>query len=321
MPVYRICNYALESDVPLPELAETGQEQGDSRFRLTRDRPSVPVPHEWERHWSLPGDVPWLRFARIGKKHFLRFPDRADFIVSADGRDIECCAPSETPEDTVRHLLLDQVIPLILSLRSGLVLHASAVRTPRGAVAFLGKSGAGKSTIAASLASQGLPLLTDDCILLEEQDGDLLVIPSYPGLRLWDDMIPPLFGGAPALDRVSHYNDKKRIGGKDGQLAFSDRPAPLARLYVLDPPDGQGAIRTLSIRPFSGRESFIELIRHAFFLDISDSRRLRRDFTAVGRAAERLLLRRLSYPRDVRQLPAVRDAILSDVGAGRDLAV
>ena len=45
------------------------------------------------------------------------------------------------PEVTVRHLFLDQVIPLVLSRREPIVLHASAVQTAHSVIAFAGKSG------------------------------------------------------------------------------------------------------------------------------------------------------------------------------------
>ncbi|HKS96499.1 MAG TPA: hypothetical protein VJV74_10250, partial [Terriglobia bacterium] len=123
------------------------------------------------------------------------------------------CRPRKAiPLDTVRHLFLDQVFPLLLSKRGRLVLHASAVLIPGGAIAFLGETGQGKSTLASSFSQRGFPFLTDDCLLLEEKGGQLVGIPSYPGLRLWPKTVAALFAEEPPVSRVAHYTTKKRLG-------------------------------------------------------------------------------------------------------------
>jgi len=44
-------------------------------------------------------------------------------------------------------------------------------------IAFLGETGQGKSTIAASLGRQGFPVVTDDCLVVEEKEDEILGIP------------------------------------------------------------------------------------------------------------------------------------------------
>ena len=71
--------------------------------------------------------------------------------------------------------------------RGFLVLHAAAVDTPAGAVAFAGVSGAGKSVLAAALAQRGAPLLADEVLPIELCDGGRppLAHPSDTRLLLW----------------------------------------------------------------------------------------------------------------------------------------
>ena len=59
-------------------------------------------------------------------------------------------------------------MPLALSRQGIPAFHASVVTVPGGAVAFLGKTGAGKSTLAASFALGNSAFLTDDGLLVEE---------------------------------------------------------------------------------------------------------------------------------------------------------
>jgi hypothetical protein len=81
----------------------------------------------------------------------------------------------------------------IAGFRRGHVpIHASAVSTPRGCVAFAGQSGAGKSTTAAWLISLGYPLYADDLCLADLSGNEVTVGRGIQELRLWDESIQAL---------------------------------------------------------------------------------------------------------------------------------
>ena len=302
-----MCQLGLKSNIPLPELPPASGKEAECSFQLSAAREPCHTPGEWFHHWCFPDGKIWLAFARVGPDYLLRFPELADFVVSADGKQIRCLQMSATPVETIRHLLLDQVIPLVLSKRGELVLHASAVETPRGAIAFLGTTGWGKSTLAASFSEQGFRFLTDDCLLLKESGQQLVVIPSYPGLRLWPEAVSALFEDEPGLSQVAHYTVKKRVS-RNGGLRFSSEPVPLRRMYFLVAPEEARA--AISINAVSPREAFIELVKYAYVLDITDRERLKEDFQRVSRLAVLPLFYRVAFPRDFSLLPAVRQAIL-----------
>ena len=121
----------------------------------------------------------------------LRFPELADFIV--EGNNISCHPRPGCREESLRHLLLDQVIPRVWAHTGHLVLHASAVKLPDGRViAFLGESGWGKSTLVAALQGADCQLISDDCIHLASCEEGVRLTPSYVGLRLNEDSIKAL---------------------------------------------------------------------------------------------------------------------------------
>jgi hypothetical protein len=74
------------------------------------------------------------------------------------------------------HLLRDHVVPRRLSLRGERVLHATAVEFDGLAVAFVGESTAGKSTLAAAGMTAGGRLLADDTLRLVVTDGASVLI-------------------------------------------------------------------------------------------------------------------------------------------------
>src|SRR5215469_2762240 len=246
MPTYSICNIALESDLSLPELVGAKSQTPEIRFLMTHTASSDDADCEWLHTWTLPDGTPWLEIGRQARGYLLRFQELVDFAVSRDAREIVCYAASDTPSETVRHLLLDQVLPLVLSSQGQLVVHGSAVLTPTGTIAFVGDSGSGKSTLASSFTEDGMAVLTDDCLLLEEKEGCLTAIPSYPGVRLWPNMADAVVGKGRALAEVAHYTEKKRVNRSAGIL-FSTRPAKLRRMYFLAPSEEHEQIAHVKI--------------------------------------------------------------------------
>jgi hypothetical protein len=313
MPTYRICNIALESDLNLPELEGAKSHTPGIRFRMSRAALSDGADCEWLHTWSLPDGTPWLTIGRQARGYLLRFQAMVDFAVSRDRREILCHAASDTPSETLRHLLLDQVLPLVLSWRGQLVLHGSAVLTPKGTIAFVGNTGSGKSTLASSFTEDGMAVLTDDCLLLEEGNGCLTAIPSYPGVRLWPRVAEAMLGKGSGLTEVAHYTEKKRLNRSAG-IQFSTRPAQLRRMYFLAPIEEDGQIANVRLTPLSSRDVVVELVKYTYLIDVTDRVRLRREFERLSRVATQPLFYRLSFPRDFSRLAEVRRAILTDVG-------
>ncbi len=312
MALYSICGFTLESTIPLPELLPAYNKEPELAFRLLRaQRVDAPVP--WLHHYPLSDGRPWLSVGELGTGYLFRFPDLADFHLLPKAKEIRCYPNPNTPLETIRHLLLDQVIPLFLSERGKLVLHASAVVTPEGAIAIVGETGRGKSTLTASFAQRGFSVLTDDCLLLEERKGQPYCIPSYPGLRLWPDSISALFGNKSRLPRVAHYANKKRLTPRDGRLRFATEAAPLHKIYVLAATQQTEYLMT-TIDRLSPRDAFMELIGYPYRLGVSERKRLRKEFELIGHVASSLPVCRLALPKNLALLPVVQDAILTDLG-------
>ena len=182
--------------------------------------------------WIFPDGTLWTRFYHTGEGYLLRFPNLGDFDISADGRAVRARPAPGISEDTMQHLYLNQVMPLALSKQGRIVFHASAVETGNGAIAFLGESGRGKSTLAASFAAGGQRFLTDDALLLDPTEGGYLVQPSHPSIRLWDDSQEALLAADAELAPPVQYTPKARILSGD-TLPFCNAARRLRRVYFL----------------------------------------------------------------------------------------
>jgi hypothetical protein len=311
---YRICDLVLTSNIVLPELSPARAFDVECQFELLPAGNPSADDVDWFHHWTIEenGEEDWLRFARTGEGYLLRFPACGDFFVSADAAKIQCRPLPGKPEVTVRHLLLDQVLPLVLSRRERIVLHASAVLTGHGVIAFAGKSGQGKSILAASFAQEGCPLLSDDCLVLRAEHGRWTAIPSYAGVRLWPSAAGELLREEMRAADVAHYTIKRRFD--DTQvLPFASGPAPLRRLFFLADDAGEVSLEKLS----PGR-TIMALVGFAYNLDIKDAAFLRRQFDAVVRLTEEAPAYAIHYPREFTSLPAVREAIFRHLEEDRD---
>jgi hypothetical protein len=308
---YHAYGLVFSSDLPLPELAVADTSVVPASLAVSlRSDPVREDGWRWLQPRPAKTEGPWLAVAKREGRHRLLFDGDADFVVAADDAAVVAHAPTPAALEAVRRRLVDQVIPLVMSHLGRFVLHASAVATPHGAVAFIGAAGAGKSTLSASFGLRGVPVIADDAVFVEKEGGAWLAIPAYAGVRVWPDVLPALAAaGTSAGARRSgdvDSADKRRLTSGDG-VRFATMPMHIRRVYVLD----TGPVR---IERLTRRDAVMALLGHTFVLDISDRRRLAGTFSRVAAASEALDVRRLTYPRDLDALPHASDAVLADVG-------
>ncbi len=237
--------------------------------------------------------------------YLLRFPGLADFGVSADGLQITCVPTPEVGNETLRHLYLNQVLPLALSKQGKLIFHASAVEIGGLAIAFAGQSGRGKSTLATSFATNGYRFLTDDGLRVEANGSDYRVLPSHPSIRLWQDsrsaLIKPDAKTAPTLKFTSK---SCFLAGKS--IPFCDSPRPLRKFYFLD----DGGVPGITFRRMKPAEALIELVKHSFLLDIEEQDLLAAHFDELSEMVSQRIYYHLDYPRRYEDLPDIRRQII-----------
>ncbi len=325
MQAYKFCDWIIESTLPLPELVASHEQQPACTilfFTATVGEciARACMPHDWLHHWRWRDGQIFLSYAQEKSNHHLRFPDLADFVVDARGKEIRCYPNANTDLAMIKHLLLDQVLPRVLSQRGRAVIHASGALLPDGAVAFLGESGWGKSTLAASFHQQGMPLLTDDCLLLNLAGEQVSCMPTYAGLRLWPDMVSTLFEDAPRLAPMASHSSKQRLFLDDYQQRNAKQALPIQGIYVLAPPVQQVKPTPVVITPLSQREALFELFKHSFQLDITDLRRIQQVFIFFSRIVKIIPFFRLDFPREHTFLPSVQAALLKNQATYKVLA-
>lgn len=286
------------------EYADSEQASFDD-YRLEDARAQKSLNDQPFHQWTLPDGSPWTTFYRCGAGFLLRFPRFADFHVSEDGCDTCCIPVPGTSEEICHHLYLNQVLPLIQGRQGKLVFHASAVALGGRAIAFLGASGRGKSTLAAAFTRAGMEFLADDAMVLESTEVGYRVLPSHPSIRLRLDTQRALIGSYPEDLGGPLLAGKLRIeAGR--YLSHCDEPRPLFAAFFL----GEGDSKTIDAAPLQGAEAVTEWVRHTFILDFDDQAWLALHFEDVATLSETVTCYRLDYPRRFEDLDKLRAAIV-----------
>ena len=178
--LYTIFDVTIQSDIELPELPAS---DADSNIRIKLGKPAGVDLSTFEHRfdWGRPGEPVICSVSRKEGDFLFVYPGSVRFHISASGV-IHCMPEPGYPEQALRHILINQVIPRFLAEQGCLVIHASAVQLPTGkVVAFLGNSGFGKSTMAASFLREGGAVLADDCVLLRSEQTRVRLIGAFPG--------------------------------------------------------------------------------------------------------------------------------------------
>ncbi|WP_420457509.1 hypothetical protein [Rubrivirga sp.] len=166
-----------------------------------------------------------------------------------------------------------ELFSVLLRQRGLLVLHGSGVSKDGVAVGFVGDSGWGKSTLAASLVTRGWSLLTDDLLVVDGLDqtaGLPTAIPSHPSMRLSPEAADAVADQGQNQRGVAHERTTKRH--VEWEEAFSTEPASLAHVFVLDPRPSE-AHRAVRIPVREAMAQFLYHTRGQKVLSAADDRR------------------------------------------------
>ncbi|MGE0040496.1 MAG: hypothetical protein AB7O67_03115 [Vicinamibacterales bacterium] len=303
---YRMSGLTIASDLALAPLPAAGPAHRRVDWHLTTAPPASREERvTWFRRWFDPDRRLWLRFGRLAAGYRLRFAHSASFDVHPGQRRIVCRRERGTPLRTLRHLFLNQVLPLAAATPERLVLHASAVSGRGGAIVFVGAGGRGKSTLAAAMTAREHRLLTDDALVVEPGKGHMLACPAFPEIRLWPDSARALTRGGGRAERAAHYTTKRRLPGPGP--AFEARRRPISRIYLLDRSARAGA--GVSVTPVTPRDAVPHLVRTAFVLDTGDRRLMRGTFELISSLVAVTPVFRLRYPDALARLDEVVQAV------------
>ena len=251
--LYNIFGINICSELAIPELAE-------------KDRGHVHASIQYGNIESPP--LPNGKYSSIVTREGEGF---LCYIKSIGG--VKVCNDSKiivSPEDGAeekgfRFLVSGVAIGFLLHLRGLLTLHASAVAIQGRAVAFVGRTGMGKSTTAAALHSRGHSVVTDDLLVLDTAGESVQAYPGFPHLKLTPESIIKSVNKDPNhVPKIDPEGPKHSFAAEEN---FADKPLPLQCIYVLDYKEDESPALHSSAplsKALTGKDACIELVRNSY---------------------------------------------------------
>jgi hypothetical protein len=227
--VYLQCGIRLRSEVELHLPEERGTEWDvDVRWGSpVHDSAELPPGEVIAVYES--GDNSWYTATWTGSGYRMRFRDCGEFEISEDLSEVVVRRDPAGRTELLPILLAGTVSAFLLTLRGHLVLHASAVAVDGAALAFVGQSGRGKSTMAALMCVAGAELVTDD-VLSVDPGPPPTCAGGAPEVRLREKAVA-IVDAQPAIATRTTADD--RLAFAPGAASYE--PRPLAGIVIPAP--------------------------------------------------------------------------------------
>jgi hypothetical protein len=292
---YSAYGLSVYSEMMLPELAEgVAASHGEMpiTIRLGEVQPSRQAQASMVGNYCWEGD----------NTFYLDISQVARFLVS-EGRDILVDRFAGAEEDTVRLFLLGSAFGALLYQRGLLVLHGNAVKVGQACLICVGRSGVGKSTLAAAFMQQGYDLLADDVIPVRAS-GE--AIPGFPRIKLWEDAALKLEIDTADLRRVSPGIEKFNL---PVFARFVREPLPIRWIYSLETHDSADLV----IETISGVERYSELLANTYRSEFLVGGQMKKDhLLSCGELVGKIHMARILRPSDGYPLEALVARILEN---------
>lgn len=236
----------------------------------------------------------------------LRFFDLAGAWISRTERSIHAFPlVSGLSPHTFDHFVMDVVLPRVIAESGDLVLHGALVAQGMDGACLLGRSGLGKSTLAAALRNAGWTFFGDDALELGADGEEITARATYPSLRLFPDSLRQIYPDPPTcLSPVADYLNKFRMD--PGGAVPAGEASRLRAVFVLGEDDGSGDV---TVQPLAASKLCMALVAHSFALDPSDPASAHRRLSFASAVTAAVPGFALNYPRDYARLPEVIDRV------------
>ncbi|MFX0202084.1 MAG: hypothetical protein ACFFCW_38730 [Candidatus Hodarchaeota archaeon] len=310
--IYHLYGLYLRSQwhLPCPELKESGLPE----VRLLEGSSSL-FPETYLKNKGKRNKQAFFHYTHLQDgSTYIRWSGLFEFLISDSGGSILGRQHNNTDTEAFINYLLGQVLSFAMIKQGIEPLHSTVVRVDGGAVGFIGDCGYGKSSLGASFLQAGFPLLTDDLLILKENNGCFAAYPGFPRIKLFPKIAKKLIGEN--VESFPMNNVTSKLILPLDRYQFARTTVPLRSIYVLAPPAASLRSKKVSIRRLSQRRAFLSLLRNTFNTKVTEPERLKGQFTFFTQIVSKVPIKTLSYPRSLKSLPLVREAILDDLKHG-----
>ncbi len=227
--------------------------------------------------------------------------------MSSDGSEVRAHSSAEVTDDDLALLIESAILGGAMRLMGHACLHATVLTANGRAVALMGQSGAGKSSLAWALLRQGCRLLSDDFGAFVLCDDAVLAQPGRTKLRLWPDVTKRFTVWTASVERLYP------LVAELGKLVVNDpeavetSPTRLHAIYLLSQRDaGLSEPLIADIQPC---DRLVALASNLYGSIGPGTEARRRELTTLAKVAAAVPVRRLSLPDNLDALPSVAERL------------
>lgn len=245
----------------------------------------------------------------------LRCYRACDFVLDSTLSEVTVHLVQGADPELASVLATGMLASFVLVLRGHTVLHASAVQVDDVAVAFVGRSGMGKSTMAALMCAEGASLVTDDVLRVDlpGSSGAPMCHRGAMELRLRKSAghLASRFAGDVGQRRTVDERDALRLEGS------AVTQLPLAAI-VIPMPEHDQAVTEPTLTRLGGAESLLTLVRFPRLLGWRDQGIIDRHFHELGDIVRQVPVYTARMPWGPPFPDAIAASVLEAVGLSLD---
>ena len=276
---------------------------------VPKQRPSSEVVAE-----RIVNQEAWYTFARCGEVVVARFYGLADFEIAATGEDspnwrVTFYRAPAAPIGLIAILITGSIIAYLLSANGRLVLHASAVEVNGEALAFIGQSGQGKTTMATLLCAEGHALVSDDLLPVDIRGDQVMCVPAGRELRVREKVEALLERFDAQTSRYRTVDERHAVGAR----TTTTEELPL-RSVVVPWPDREAS--EVTAQRLTPGEAVMTLAQYQRIEGWTSPVLLRAQFGAISAVVRSVPVLAMRVPWGPPFHPGLADEVLSAASLG-----
>jgi hypothetical protein len=196
------------------------------------------------------------KFYQTNAHEFLLKTAKVGNIYIGNGNQIVIQPAVNSSDNNLSAYIVGMAFGAIMHQRKLLPLHASTVVYKDKCLVFAGRSGAGKSTIAAALIAAGASLVADDISVVDFTNETPAIRPAFPTLKIWADSLQHVGIESKGLTPVQNEVPKYYLPVNN----FSNRITAINQVFILHPQSKQG----IEIKSMTGIDKFQALKKYTY---------------------------------------------------------
>lgn len=197
----------------------------------------------------------------VNRRYWMHFPHLASYCFTLGSEEVTAFLQPSTQLEAVWDTYYRSVLPIALQVLGREALHASAIQTSRGAVAFCAISETGKSTIAYGLSQRGYSLWGDDAVVFEHSESGILTTPLPFAVRL-------------RLASAQYFHNfqgsSRGLIGHHLVIPTNFEPIRLAAVCILERSLVTECLEPVEVRRIRSVSAFSAILTHAYCFNLED---------------------------------------------------